>query len=145
MRASLVIICCALLAACAREAPLPEGQIARFDADDYRGRTVVINYWAQWCKPCVEEIPELNRLAHRDARLVVLGVNFDGATGAELAAQARALGIEFSLVLEDPGPGLGTPRPEGLPTTLVIGPEGRIIATLLGPQTEESVARAAGL
>src|SRR5690554_8199665 len=51
--------------------------------DKYRGQWVLVNYWAEWCKPCLEEIPELNEL-DKAPDIAVLGVNFDGVTGAPL-------------------------------------------------------------
>ena len=51
------------------------------DWDSYRGQWVLVNYWAEWCKPCLEEIPELNHL-DKSPGISVLGVNFDGVEGA---------------------------------------------------------------
>ena len=60
----------------------------------------VINYWAIWCKPCREEIPELNQL-NQIENVVVLGVNFDGKVGEALLSDADALGIGFDII-DDP-------------------------------------------
>ena len=106
------------------------------------GHWVVINYWAVWCKPCIKEIPEFNRLAREHPEIRVFGVNYDGETGSELAQQVERLGIEFPLLPEDPAAELGTPRPVVLPTTLVLAPDGRLAATLVGPQTLESLVAA---
>ena len=54
----------------------------------------VVNYWAVWCKPCREEIPELNEL-NKDADIQVLGVNFDRKAGDALAVDSEALGLDF--------------------------------------------------
>lgn len=113
------------------------------DLQALRGQWVAINYWAQWCKPCIEEIPHLNALDSTYDQVTVLGVNYDGAEGAELEQQRQALGIEFASV-SDPAAQLGTPRPVALPTTLVLNPQGEVVATLVGPQTLESLARASG-
>ena len=59
------------------------------------GQWVVINYWAQWCKPCIEEIPYLNTLDRDYAQVTVLGVNYDGASGADLEQQRKTLGDTF--------------------------------------------------
>ena len=97
----------------------------------------VINYWAIWCKPCREEIPELNRLNQME-NVVVLGVNFDGKSGEALVADADALGIAFGII-DDPATSFKITRPALLPTTLVLSPEGALVATLVGPQTAESI------
>lgn len=110
--------------------------------DKLRGQWVVINYWAQWCKPCIKEIPELNKLDRDNPNVTVLGVNYDGATGEELQAQLQKLGVSFTTLLADPAAQLGVPRPVVLPTTLIIDPEGEVRASLLGPQTLESLTRA---
>jgi thiol-disulfide isomerase/thioredoxin len=109
--------------------------------DRHRGDWVLINYWAEWCKPCIREIPELNALDARDD-YTVLGVNYDGATGDELAAQIGRLGIGFATLADDPALRFGVARPEVLPTTLVIDPEGRLRQVLVGPQTEASLLAA---
>jgi len=108
------------------------------------GQWVVINYWAQWCKPCIKEIPELNALDQQYPRVTVLGVNYDGATGEELEQQRRKLGIAFALLDTDPATQLGATRPVVLPTTLILDPTGQLQATLVGPQTLESLAQATG-
>ena len=97
----------------------------------------VVNYWAVWCKPCREEIPELNEL-NKDADVQVLGVNFDRKTGDELAVDSKTLGLDFSNI-EDPSQALGVKRPSVLPTTLVISPEGEVEAVLVGPQTAATI------
>ncbi|TXS92144.1 TlpA family protein disulfide reductase [Parahaliea maris] len=125
-----------LLAACSSESdPGPTGLAA------HRGQWVVVNYWAKWCKPCIEEIPELNRLDAGHEQIRVLGVNYDGLTGEELEAQVTELGVEFPII-PDPAAELGTPRPVVLPTTLILNPDGELAVTLVGPQTGESILAA---
>lgn len=111
----------------------------------YAGRWLVINYWATWCKPCREEIAELNHFARAEQSTVqVLGINFDGVTGDELAQQAKQLGIEFTLLEVDPAQQGRWPRPQVLPTTLIVDPDGVLRKTLVGPQTNESLTAALG-
>ena len=121
--------------------------IAAPDWDQLAGKWIVVNYWAEWCKPCRVEIPELNRLheAGADAGIVVLGVNFDGLTGERLQRLIDQFHIEFPVLLEDPAPRWSQERPTVLPTTLVIDPDGKLHEVLVGPQTFESLAEAVGL
>ena len=113
--------------------------------DDFRGQWVVVNYWARWCKPCIEEIPELNALNAQHAEVTVLGVNYDGAQGEELAEQVADLNVQFATLPQDPAAQLGISRPVVLPTTLIIGPDGALRQSLKGPQTRETLLEAMGL
>ncbi len=129
-----------LLAACeAREEATTQPTL-----ESLRGQWVVINYWAQWCKPCIEEIPELNALNDRYDEVTVLGVNYDGASGAELEQQLQTLNIKFFNLASDPSASLGVPRPVVLPSTLIVNPDGELLTTLVGPQTLESLALITG-
>ena len=106
----------------------------------------LINYWAEWCKPCIEEIGELNEFAHLyQDKVQVMGVNFDGLQGEALAAAGSKLGIKFKLLQSDPHQQFGYPRPSVLPTTVIIGPDKQIKEVLLGPQTVDSLAKAIGM
>jgi len=109
----------------------------------YAGRWLVINYWAQWCKPCREEIVELNQFAKAQLQTTqVVGINFDGVIGEQLDLQAKQLGIEFNLLKVDPARLGRWPQPQVLPTTLIVDPEGILRKTLVGPQTRASLEAA---
>ncbi|WP_019530549.1 TlpA family protein disulfide reductase [Dasania marina] len=113
------------------------------DLSLYPGQWLFINYWASWCKPCLEEIPELNRFAQQQAQQVkVFAVNFDGLQGDELQQQAQKFGIDYIVLAQDPAPALNLSLPTGLPTTYVYNPEGKLHKTLLGPQTIDSLLAA---
>ena len=126
MRLALVFLSGLVLLGCSSE---PPGIVS--------SQWNVINYWAIWCKPCREEIPELNQL-NQVENVVVLGVNFDGKVGEALISDAVDLGIAFDII-DDPASNLNISRPSVLPTTLVLSPEGTLVATLVGPQTAESI------
>ena len=113
-----------------------DGTLANWDK--YRGQWVLVNYWAEWCKPCLEEIPELNEL-DKAPDIAVLGVNFDGVTGVPLVELGERMGIEFTMLASDPGPGFGWQVPMALPATFVVDPEGTLIEARFGPQTEEDI------
>lgn len=104
------------------------------------GSWVVVNYWATWCKPCVEEIPELNRLNEHDD-VFVFGVNYDGLIGAALSSEAKALGINYGLILVDPSEKIDIKRPAALPATVLIDRDGNTRTVLYGPQTMNSIVR----
>lgn len=105
---------------------------------DLQGRWMVVNYWAEWCAPCRHELPEFNRLAE-NPEVVVLGVNYDGITGEALSDLADEMDIRFAVVGQDFVDSFGLDRPQVLPTTYVFNPEGELLHSLAGPQTEETV------
>lgn len=111
-----------------------------FSLDEYRGRWVVLNYWATWCAPCIKEIPELNELAREHPEeLVVLGFNYDEPDGEQFAEDIHSMGIRFQTIAENPAQALKLSRPEGLPVTYLFTPQGELAAKLVGPQTKESL------
>lgn len=111
----------------------------------WAGQYMAINYWAEWCVPCREEIPELNALHQdRDATgLVILGVNYDGISGEALTTLMAEMGIEFPVLASDPFDRFGYDVPTVLPTTVIIGPDNSVHQVLVGPQTRESLVLAA--
>ena len=155
-----VMACLSLaLAACSAGTPHPEApDFAHPDLDgrtvrlsDLRGRTVVIDFFATWCEPCVLQPPELNEVwkAHRDSgKLVVLGVETGGATAEEV----RAWGAENSAEADYP---LLTGASEdlarrydisGFPATVIVAPDGTIDSVIVGLSTAAEIEeRIAGL
>ena len=108
--------------------------------NELEGKVVLINYWAEWCRPCRIEIPELNQFAldhHNSVR--ILSVNFDGVEGQQLIEQVAALGIGFDTLLQDPRDALAVPASGGLPETIVLNRKGEVQEVLLGPQTQQSL------
>ena len=113
---------------------------------DYRDRWLLINYWALWCKPCRIEISELNALALlAPERVAVVGVDYDGHTGAELGDAIATMGITVPTVIQDPSPAFGFQRPVVLPTTYLFNPEGRLVGQLQGPQSLEKLTALIGI
>jgi thiol-disulfide isomerase/thioredoxin len=117
-----------------------DGEVVDFN--ELRGQWVVLNYWASWCKPCYQEIPELNAFARQADNVVVLGVNFDQVPLYELKMLIRQLDIEFPTLAVNPGPQLGLPDIPGLPTTYILNPQGKLVNRLYGEQTRESLLAA---
>lgn len=109
---------------------------------DFDGRWLVINFWAQWCKPCREEMPALSRFQHAHPDVGVIGVSFDPLPVAELERIQREWRIGYPLLRSEPAPRLGVDMPAGLPATWLRSPDGRLVGPLFGTQTEDSLAAA---
>ena len=128
-----------MLSGCADEQWLDHRGKAVSQAD-LQGRWVVVNYWAEWCAPCLHELPEFNSLAAGNPQVLVLGVNYDGISGAELLELSDRMDIAFSVMGRDFEESLKLERPQVLPTTYIFDAEGKLQHSLPGPQTEESLS-----
>ena len=108
--------------------------------DDFLGRWLIVNYWADWCPPCIKEMPELENFYNdNEDRALVLTYNFDRLEGEELQSQIIRFKVNVPSILTDPGILFGWETPPSLPATYIINPEGILIHTLIGPQTQESL------
>lgn len=145
MKPLLVCVCLLVLCACQGSHDFVDANGHGHSFADYQGKWVIINYWATWCGPCKQEIPELNKLAKtHQKQLVLLGVDYDQPQGTRLRKQIREMKIEYTVIAKDPQQRLGYKEPEGLPTTYIFAPGLLLKATLAGPQTEASILAAMG-
>ncbi|PKH69906.1 TlpA family protein disulfide reductase [Stenotrophomonas sp. Betaine-02u-21] len=116
---------------------LPDLSGAPVDLQRFRGRPLLINVWASWCAPCVEEMPELAHFAaaQRDQGVQVLGLALDTAEGVQ--DFLRRVPVDYPIVLETPGPADASVRlgnTQGLlPYTVLVDAQGRIVRQKLGP------------
>lgn len=101
----------------------------------------VINYWAEWCAPCRNEIPELNTLNKQlqGQPVGVFGVNYDGLQGKELSDASFAMDITFTVLAQDPAERFDLPLNEVLPVTYIIDGNGKVLAQMIGEQTAVGV------
>ena len=101
---------------------------------DLRGNVVLVNFWASWCSPCRDEMPILEAyyLDHKDEAFVLVGVNVSDRPERvrELVAEND---YQFPIWLDPPGNVLIDLRMQGLPASLLIDAEGRLIERWIGP------------
>jgi len=95
--------------------------------EDYRGSVVLVNFWATWCGPCVEEIPALEAAyrARQGDGFVVLGVNFQ-ETPEDILPYVQGLDVSYPILLDTNGQVMKTFRAPGLPVSLLLDREGVI-------------------
>ena len=104
---------------------------------DYKGKWVIVNYWATWCPPCQEEIPDLVDFheRHKDTDAVVLGVNFEDIGSEQLGAFVDSFMITYPVLRSEPLAETPLGPIPGLPTTYIIAPDGSAVARQVGPVT----------
>jgi cytochrome c biogenesis protein CcmG/thiol:disulfide interchange protein DsbE len=112
-------------------APALDGD-GRVSLAAHRGRPVVLNFWASWCKPCRDEMPELVRFADEHPGVDVVGLAVNDAP-ADSRRFARAVGATFELGIDRDAQTAGDYGVTGLPVTVVIDAEGRVATTVFGP------------
>ena len=109
---------------------------------DYRGRLVLLNFWATWCGPCVREMPSLERLhVHMagEKGFTVLAVSIDRKGWAAIEPFRKRLNLRKLPLLHDPGSRLfAASKAKGLPATILLGPDGRELGRLSGPAEWDS-------
>ena len=108
--------------------------------EDLKGKWVIYNYWADWCPPCIKEIPELNNLQFNfPNELKVFLINFDMLDGEELTQQLKKFNVRVDSLITDPSSIYNWTIPENLPVTFIVNREGNLEHTLVGPQTEKEI------
>ena len=107
--------------------------------DRLSGNWVVINYWADWCAPCIKEIPELNEFADENADLIVYTFNFDELDIDDLKPVAKKFNIEVPSLISHPRDIWGISTPPAVPATFFINPNGELALSLFRPQTKDEL------
>lgn len=148
----ILVLSAALISPLAQAEPvdfsLPDVQGGQRSLSEFRGKWVVVNYWATWCPPCLEEIPDLVAFheRHQGKDAVVLGINYEDIPQEQLRAFVDEYFISYPVLrngdIQPPNERLAV---GGLPTTYIISPDGvpvaRQIGTITGADIEQFMDR----
>lgn len=121
-----------------------QGKPARFG--ELRGKVVLLNFWATWCPPCRKEMPSMEALyrAYKDRGLVVLALSQDQASGQDVKTFVDVLNLSFPVWHDRDGLVGRQYSVPGVPTSYLIGRDGRVAWRVLGEYDWDSgEARAA--
>jgi thiol-disulfide isomerase/thioredoxin len=107
---------------------------------DYKGKWVLVNFWATWCPPCLEEIPDLVALyENKKNNLIVIGVAMDYRNPKQVSDFAQSMQVSYPIVLGTPKVASQVGPVDGLPTSYLYNPAGKLVAHQVGGITKEGV------
>ncbi|MFO7603777.1 MAG: TlpA disulfide reductase family protein [Gammaproteobacteria bacterium] len=111
---------------------------------DYRGKWVVVNFWATWCPPCLDEIPELIEFhqAHQATTAVVLGINHEQPDLEYLKEFVDQAFVNYPVLLTQGDEKLPFGNLRGLPTTVLVSPQGVPVVKRTGVVTRQDLEQA---
>lgn len=104
---------------------------------DYKGKVVLVNFWASWCPPCKMEIPGFQRVyaANKDRGFVIIGIATDDVSPLFI----KDMGMTYPVVMADDKVIRDYGNISGIPTSFLVGRDGRIIKKVMGIYFESSL------
>ncbi|WP_455222410.1 TlpA family protein disulfide reductase [Kaarinaea lacus] len=120
---------------------LPDLKGVERQLSEFRGKWVVLNYWATWCPPCLKEIPELVEFheKYQNKNAVVVGVDFEDIPLDELVEFTESYFMSYPILRTKPTAKTPVGVISGLPTTFLISPDGKLVARQSGPVTAKMI------
>lgn len=117
-----------------------------FVLSEQQGQTVVLNFWATWCGPCVSEIPELSEFHAMHPEVAMLGVSVDEGTRSRVVyRKAEHFGATYPIAHDASGLVGGTYAITTLPTTVVVDPDGQIRDVYVGSLSRHTLEELTGV
>jgi peroxiredoxin len=125
-----------------------EGKTVRLS--DFRGKAVLLNFWATWCEPCKIEMPWFVEMQKQygDQGLQILGVAMDDASPKDISQFAKEMGVNYPIVIGQDSVGDAYGGVQFLPATFYIGRDGKVVNKVFGlkgrGEIQDSIKKALG-
>lgn len=110
----------------------------------YRGKWVIVNFWATWCPPCLEEIPDLVAIKEARKDVEVIGIAMEFQDARQVVQFADGMFVNYPIVLGDRKVSESIGRVDGLPTTFIYDPQGKLAERHVGKITRKQLERIIG-
>ncbi|OIP49405.1 MAG: TlpA family protein disulfide reductase [Deltaproteobacteria bacterium CG_4_10_14_3_um_filter_60_8] len=122
--------------------PLPEASMksaldgATVNLSSYKGKVVLVNFWATWCPPCVGEMPDMNRLYKelKDKNFTVVGISMDTGSERPVKALADKMGIAYPILMGSNNIAKQFGEIIGIPVSFLVDRQGKVIKRYDGPR-----------
>jgi YD repeat-containing protein len=110
----------------------------------YHGKWVIVNFWATWCPPCLEEIPDLVAIKEARKDVQVIGIAMEFQDAKQVMQFADGMFVNYPIVLGDRRISESIGQVDGLPTTFIYDPQGRLAERHIGKITRKQIERLIG-
>ena len=111
----------------------------------YRGKWVIVNFWATWCPPCLEEIPDLVAIKEARKDVEVIGIAMEFQDARQVMQFADGMFVNYPIVLGDRKISESIGQVDGLPTTFIYDPQGKLAERHVGKITRKQIERIIGV
>jgi thiol-disulfide isomerase/thioredoxin len=106
---------------------------------DYRGKWLIVNFWATWCPPCLEEIPDLVALKESRKDIQILGVAMEFQDSRQVLQFAEGMFVNYPIILGSNKDADQVGPVPGLPTTFFFNPKGKLVKRQVGKITRKQI------